>query len=67
LAKSNLSLSFSFTYVRKSLLFIIKKRENLLFLLHGDFRMDSYIVDNVTKQVHIKGKVIMNGSNNADR
>jgi hypothetical protein len=48
------------------LLFIIKKRENLLFLSHGDFCMDSYSVNNVTQQVHNKGKVIMNGSNNAD-
>ncbi len=28
--------------------------------------MDSYSVDNVTKQVHNKGKVIMNGSDNTD-
>jgi hypothetical protein len=29
--------------------------------------MDSYSVDNVTKHVHNNGKVIMNGSDNADR
>jgi hypothetical protein len=44
----------------------MKKRENLLFLLHGDFHMDSYSVDNVTKPVHSNGKVIMNGSDNAE-
>ncbi len=56
-------------YHRLQNIFVIhnEKREILLFLLHGDFRMDSYSVDNVTKHVHNNGKVIMNGSDNADR
>ena len=60
-------LFLSHTVCQKIFVVHNKKRENLLFLLHGDFRMDSYSVDNVTKQVHNKGKVIMNGSDNADR
>jgi hypothetical protein len=67
IGKVKFIIVFFFPICQKIFVVHNKKRENLLFLLHGDFRMDSYIVDNVTKQVHIKGKVIMNGSNNADR
>jgi hypothetical protein len=66
LSKSNFIIVFAFTYVRKSFVVHNKKRENLYFLLHGDFSMGSYSVGSVTKHVHNNGKVITNRRYNAD-